>query len=146
MVTGEVNVKAVQVKVPHKGFKSTNFSDCGDVRLSIDKLEKALKLGPLLTRPHHNLAVFLQSQGKLDIAVAEWKKVLRSDPNDADALFGLGEAYEKIGECIKAVECYQRYIDLVLPKKCRTKIVEERIQHLCKVIKVVYSCNVGGCA
>jgi len=125
--------------------RGEDFCAWGEIRLAIKEWEEALKLEPRLTRPHHNLAVVYRSQGKLDLAVAEWKKVLCSDPNDADALFGLGEAYEKLGECIKAVGCYQRYVYVVLPEEHHSKIAEERIQHLCKVIKAVHSSNIGGC-
>ncbi len=148
MVTGEVNVKAVRARVPHTGFKSTSFYARSDVRLPINELGKALKLEPLLTRPRHNLAATYQRQKKLDKAIAEWQEILHIDPRDADALLGLGEAYEKLGECIKAVQCYQEYIDLVMREdeynKIVTKIVEERMHHLCRVIKAVYSCMAGG--
>jgi Tfp pilus assembly protein PilF len=145
----EVNAKAVQCRVRHERFKSSNFRARGDARLTTTELEKTLKLEPLLIRPHHYLAAIYKRQGKLDMAIAEWREILSSDPRDADALLSLGEAYEKLGECIKAVQCYQRYIDLVMrgdgSNEIVTKIVEERMHHLCKVIKAVYSCNVGGC-
>jgi tetratricopeptide (TPR) repeat protein len=148
MVTGEVNVKALQVRVPHKGLKSNNLCASGDARLSTKELEKALKPGPLLTSPRHNLAATYQRQKELDKAIAEWQGILHIYPRDADALLGLGEAYEKLGECIKAVQCYQGYIDLVMRgdgyNKIVTKIAEDRMHHLCRVIKAVYSCTAGG--
>jgi tetratricopeptide (TPR) repeat protein len=116
-----------------------------DVRPAIKPWEELLKPEPLITQLHDNLAAIYQSPGKPELAIAKWQYVLLSDPNNADALFGLGEAYEKLGECIKAVDCYQRYVKVVLPEKCRTKLAEERIQRLCRVIRAVYSCNVGGC-
>lgn len=66
-------------------------------------------------------------------------EVLRRDPNNADALFGLGEVYEKMGECIKAMECYQRFMKVVLPRKYYMKQGEERVQHLSRVIKAVFA-------
>jgi tetratricopeptide (TPR) repeat protein len=116
--------------------------DRGEVKQTPRQWEESLKAEQLCPKVKHNLAAIHQSSEKPELAIAKWQEVLRSDTNNADALFHLGEYYEKIGECIKAVECYQRYVKVVLPEKCRANLAKEKIQHLCKVIRAVYSSNI----
>lgn len=140
------NAKAIPSRVRHKRFRSSGDST---ERCDGSPIHRGHGEIPEVTQHYKKsftIDTVYQSLEKPELAIAKWQGVLRSDPTNADALFGLGEAYEKMGECIKAVECYQRYMKVTLPEKYRAKLVQERIQHLCRVIRAVYSCNVGGCA
>ena len=101
---------------------------------------------PKPAQPRARLVTSGKTHESSDAIIEKWKNVLRINPNDTEALFGLAEAYEKVGECIKAVECYQRYIDLVPYDRSGVGIARENVEHLCKVIRAVYSCCIGGCA
>jgi pilus assembly protein FimV len=46
-------------------------------------------------------------QGKLQNAIAEYEKVLKADPNDLTVNNTVGDLYARLGESVKAVECFK---------------------------------------
>jgi tetratricopeptide (TPR) repeat protein len=107
----------------------------GEVDLAIKSWEDALRIDPSLAQTHHNLGVAYKAQGMLALAVNELEKALRIDPNDADTHFSLGESYQIQGKAEKAVECYQRFIELAAPEDGEyVKAAEEKIQQFRRVV------------
>lgn len=57
-------------------------------------------------------AYTLLGQGRVDAAIAAFERVLRQNPNNLDALQGLGIAYRRAGRNADALETYQRILSI----------------------------------
>ena len=109
----------------------------GEVDLAIKSWEDALRIEPSLAQTHHNLGVAYKAQGMLALAVNELEKALRIDPNDADTHFALAQVCQIQGKAEKAVECYQRFIELAAPEDARyVRQAEEEISQLRQMTRV----------
>lgn len=75
-------------------------------------LQRALAVrGELGT--HRNLAIVLRGMERFADAIPEYELVLEQAPDDAGALYDLGNCHEKLGNADTAVETYQRYVKLL---------------------------------
>ena len=50
-------------------------------------------------------------QGKLQSAIDEYEKILRSDENDLTINNTIGDLYSRLGESAKAIECFKKVGD-----------------------------------
>ncbi len=74
--------------------------------------EDAVVKSPGKSRPHYNLGVFYQSQGRLDEAVREYQTVVRLAPGYTEAHNNLGRLYEISGRLGEALKEYQTAMEL----------------------------------
>ncbi len=72
----------------------------------------AVKKAPLKDRVHANLGLGYEQRGLLDEAITEYKKCLRINPVNVEAIFDLGNAYHKKGWLDKAIAQYRKSISL----------------------------------
>ena len=67
---------------------------------------------PEVCHAHNNLGVALQDQGKLDEAIACYRKAIELDPKYARAHNNLGNALQDQGKLDEAIACYRKAIEL----------------------------------
>ena len=79
--------------------KTVLWSDC--VRKSFNK-----------ARPHNNLGMAYCEKGRLDEAIAEYKKGLAISPNHARIHSNLGVAYDEKGWLDKAITEYKKALTI----------------------------------
>lgn len=70
--------------------------------------EQSLTLDADPTEPLLNLALVQQKQGKLDLAIANYNKVLEKNAQLSDAYFGLGFCYFKRNDLAKSREYFEK--------------------------------------
>jgi len=70
----------------------------------------ALESDPNCALCHGNLGVYLSTQGHLELAKAEFERVLALRPDEPRALQHLGHTYALLGDFPRAVEHLQRYL------------------------------------
>jgi tetratricopeptide (TPR) repeat protein len=88
---------------------------------AIAALDKALTKVPT-SKPHRLLLANVNALAeKWDEAEAQYKKLLEADPNDADAMYGLGFVDRKRGKKEEAREWFRKACDLKHPKACRER-------------------------
>lgn len=91
--------------------------DCGQVEASVPRFEKALEMPGALNLPplYTYLSRAYVQQGKFDDAVKRAQQGALLPPISADALFYLGQAYEKrngTGDIQRAREAYQSALEV----------------------------------
>ena len=88
---------------------------------AIRSLEKGLELDPT-SKPHRLLLGNVHALAeKWDDADAQYKKLLEADPNDGDAMYGLGFVDRKRGKKEEAREWFRKACDLKHAKACRER-------------------------
>ena len=75
-------------------------------------IRRAIALQPQNAVAYTNLALVLQSEGRVDEAVECSRQALALQPNVAEAHFNLGYAFHCKGEIENAIACYQRALAL----------------------------------
>jgi Flp pilus assembly protein TadD len=70
----------------------------------------ALESEPNCALCHGNLGVFLSTQGQLELAKAEFERVLELRPNEPRALQHLGHSYALLGDYPRAIELLTLYL------------------------------------
>ncbi|MBP1655961.1 MAG: Tetratricopeptide repeat protein [Bacteroidetes bacterium] len=82
---------------------------------NFEAAEKAFKdyirLMPGRPNPLDSYAEFLRMRGRYDESIAQYKKVLETDPSFVTSMNGLGDCYLFMGNPDKAREAYQQLID-----------------------------------
>src|SRR3989344_111894 len=86
------------------------YKELGNLLEAESFLRKSLRLDPQPFLPRINLALVLQKQGKLDLALENYKTVLTKNKDNAEAYFGLGFCYFKMGELEKSAEHFKQAI------------------------------------
>ena len=66
-----------------------------------------------------------QREGQADSAVTEFEKILRQDPDDIDANYGMGLAQRSAGHPQAAVEYFQHALDIVDKKDSAGRIARD---------------------
>ena len=79
---------------------------------SVQCLRKCLELKPDFADAHHELAVTLQAEGRLDEAEAHYRAALQHAPENAMIHCQLGNALVKGDRAGEAIECYRKAIEL----------------------------------
>jgi superkiller protein 3 len=77
-----------------------------------DLLEKATALNPNLEGPHIELAYAYYKKRLYDLEAREYEEVLKINPENADALFGLASNLETRGEYEGAIKMYEKAVAL----------------------------------
>jgi tetratricopeptide (TPR) repeat protein len=77
-----------------------------------DEEAAKLKVDPGSAEAHDNLANGLKFQGKVDDAIASWRKAIEFDPKYAPAHTNLGIALLGKGQVEEAIQCFHKAIDL----------------------------------
>jgi serine/threonine-protein kinase len=75
-------------------------------------LTAAVALRPESGGAHYNLGHALSEQGKLDEAIAAYRRALDLDPKDAAAHINLGAALDKLGKLDEAMAAFRIALDL----------------------------------
>ena len=63
---------------------------------------------PLTAEEHNNLGVIYEREGKLDLAIREYKSAIRSDSSLVTPMVNLGNVYYKQGEYTEAEKYYKK--------------------------------------
>ena len=71
---------------------------------------ETLSKNPNTFLAHYNLAVLLQSEGRLEEAVPHYREAIRTDPTHSDALNNLGKVLQDQGQTAQAVDAYLQAI------------------------------------
>jgi len=66
-----------------------------------------------------------QREGQADNAVKEFEKILRQDPDDIDANYGMGLAQRSAGHPQAAIEYFQHALDIVDTKDSAGRIARD---------------------
>jgi len=76
--------------------------------IAVDLIVKAIALNSQVPAFHGSLGLALQAQGKLEEAVASYRRALAHKPDDAHAHYNLGIALQDQGKLEEAVISYER--------------------------------------
>ncbi|MGE5655405.1 MAG: tetratricopeptide repeat protein [Actinomycetota bacterium] len=90
------------------------FSQMGKQEQAAESWYQAFALEPQKIPPeeHFNLGETLLAQGKLDQAIASYRRAIELKPDWAAAYQNLGEALKRQGKTEEAAACYRRAIEL----------------------------------
>jgi tetratricopeptide (TPR) repeat protein len=104
-------------------------------RNMITLCEYMLKLAPNAASVHEMLGVALAADGRIDEAINQYNETLLRDPNDADALYNLGNTFRDKGKLDQAVRCYEQGLQVELAELRRAhqsqhKIIPGALNHL----------------
>jgi len=86
------------------------YKELGNLLEAESFLRRSLRLDPQPFLPRINLALVLQKQGKLDLAIENYKMVLTKNKDNAEAYSGLGFCYFKMGGLEKSAEHFSQAI------------------------------------
>lgn len=89
------------------------LTDNGESNHAAEYYEKIVKLEPNNKEALKKLAAFREGIGDYKMQVHYLEKIVEADDNDLQALKELAKAYEKIKSNKKAIEIYNKYLDLV---------------------------------
>ena len=89
------------------------LTDNGEVNHAAEYYEKIIKRDPKNKEALAKLAQFREGIGDYKMQVAYLEKIVEVDPKDLNALKNLAKAYEKIRANSKAIEVYNKYLELV---------------------------------
>ncbi len=88
----------------------TTYLMAGDRGRAQQALLAALDLAPELARAHNSLGVIAAQEGRLEEAVARWRKALAADPRDSQTLFNLATTLRRQGHDAEARVLFARYV------------------------------------
>ncbi|HUX05946.1 MAG TPA: protein kinase, partial [Acidobacteriota bacterium] len=74
--------------------------------------ERALTLNDSLAQVHNTAGLLLMASGRYEQAAGEFRKALEINPVNAEALGGLGQSYERLGNSADAERIYLEAINL----------------------------------
>ena len=89
------------------------LTDNGESNHAAEYYEKIVKLEPNNKEALKKLAAFREGIGDYKMQVHYLEKIVEADDKDLQALKELAKAYEKIKSNKKAIEIYNKYLDLV---------------------------------
>ncbi|MBN1295639.1 tetratricopeptide repeat protein [bacterium] len=85
--------------------------DDGDLESAIEELETCLRMNDS-PAVRYNLAVMLEKADRTERAVKEYRRVLKADPRDVEALNNLGILYYEKGDITRSMEMYERAVKI----------------------------------
>jgi arylsulfatase A-like enzyme/Flp pilus assembly protein TadD len=74
------------------------------------ELQTALEINPRLARAHNGLGVIASREGRLDDALAHWKRAVELDPAEFDTLFNVGSQLLRSGKHAEARPYLERFV------------------------------------
>ncbi len=105
------------------------LTDNGETNHAAEYYEKIVKLEPSNKEALHKLAQFREGIGDYKMQVSYLEKIVQADGKDLAALKELARGYEKIKSNAKAVEIYNKYLELV-KDPAEYKMIKDRIDRL----------------
>lgn len=105
------------------------LTDNGEVNHAAEYYEKIIKRDPKNKEALAKLAQFREGIGDYRMQVAYLEKIVEVDPKDLKALKNLARAYERIKANAKAIETYNKYLELV-KDPVDYKMAKERLDKL----------------
>ena len=72
----------------------------------------AIEIRPRFPQAHNNLGMLLNQEAQFEQAIEHFKIVVSTEPLSASAQYGMGVAYQSLGDTTAAAICYQRAITL----------------------------------
>ncbi len=105
------------------------LTENGETNHAAEYYEKIVKLEPSNKEALHKLAQFREGIGDYKMQVSYLEKIVQADGKDLAALKELARGYEKIKSNAKAVEIYNKYLELV-KDPAEYKMIKDRIDRL----------------
>lgn len=105
------------------------LTDNGEVNHAAEYYEKIIKRDPKNKEALAKLAQFREGIGDYRMQVTYLEKIVEVDPKDLKALKNLARAYERIKANAKAIETYNKYLELV-KDPVDYKMAKERLDKL----------------
>jgi len=118
-------------RVKSTALRKEAYLEIGETYLNVNNTREALKYLRLAEKEgnpnaHKYLARIYYETGKIDTAVQYYRKSLRADKNDVQALRQLGFIYKEKGEYPRALSHFNRYLKLITDPFER-KMIEDEI-------------------
>jgi tetratricopeptide (TPR) repeat protein len=105
----------------------------GNYQKAVEHYLKAIALDPGYVEVYNNLGTAYLQMNDFKNAVKYWKITLMFDPNDLDLYINLALAYhEKLKDYGKAMEYYEKFIEVAPQNDKRILLVRERIDMIKK--------------
>jgi Tfp pilus assembly protein PilF len=116
LTEGPSTVSVAGLSIPSKAAKELKLSQKalaeGDTRVSIDHLERALKIYPNIPFAHNSLGVRYTHLREFDRALSEFRLASAADSKSAQVMHNLGTAYYLLGRFSEAEAALRRALDL----------------------------------
>jgi tetratricopeptide (TPR) repeat protein len=100
--SGTISVRELERPIPEQALRAADdaqrFSQSGDTRKAIVKLEDAVRIAPAYRDAHVNLGVEYARAGRIEDAIAQFHKGLEIGPPAAIIYTDLALAYSAIGQ------------------------------------------------
>lgn len=95
------------------GWSQFNQGKSQEAKVSFERCV-ALKQGhtPTLYAALHGLGLIAKNEGNMDDAIWYWQKVIELVPSATAALSGLATTYMELEQYEKAIECYQKWLEV----------------------------------
>jgi tetratricopeptide (TPR) repeat protein len=108
------------------------YCEKGQYDLAIKEYEAAHRIEPENLNVIVGLGNVYRKKGDFGLAVTQYRRALKIDPNLAQSYLNIGEVCEEQGKVQEAIECFQKFADLVRPKYMPSVVrdAEERIRRL----------------
>lgn len=103
------------------------FDASGKKDRAIQEFQKAINIAPKAQPAHLSLGMLYLAKGTYDKAESELNKAYEANPGDAQLLYNLGLAKEKLGKKDDAIQAYQASLDL-MPTNTAAKQALQRLQ------------------
>lgn len=112
---------------PGNAYAHHNLGDIyrknGNMEKAIEEWETAVLLYPLHPEANNSLANIALMQGKYHDAITRYRIALEGRPENSEAHYNLGMAFEKLGNMEEAAMHYREFIRMASPK--HKEVVEE---------------------
>lgn len=105
------------------------LTENGETNHAAEYYEKIAKIEPNNKEALHKLAQFREGIGDYKMQVAYLEKIVEADSKDLAALKELARGYEKIKANSKAIEVYNKYLELV-KDPAEYKMIKDRLERL----------------
>jgi Tfp pilus assembly protein PilF len=94
---------------------------------------------PAFAEAWYNLALAAEDEQQTDLAIAEYRRAVKAQPDYGDAHFNLALLLTKVERCEEALAAWKRFLELEPTSKqagmaqkaialCRMKIQQEKVQ------------------
>ena len=117
-------IMQMYAKLMSGSITEVDTCDCEELRYDITCAAEKYYFPDDLTFSN-NIAYFFERSGKYSHAVYFLEKIIKEDPTRIVAYYNLGDAYWGLGEKDKAIEAYQKYIELMKQAKKENKIPQK---------------------